>query len=168
MVLPVHVDQSHRRGPQQHTQTITSNNGGPPFPAPRAPSRTRRSGFCNYPPDGGAPTRITHVTGAKFETSQTDPMVPLTPAYFPLTYYSMNTTTGNAFGEASLPSLDSSTGDPRTSTRGFWPRSPTITAGRGTSIKLESTRGSIPIALIRSSGGYSPSATAHRMPDLPW
>jgi hypothetical protein len=80
-----------------NTQTITSNNGGPPFLATGAVPDTA-FGFCNYPTDGGAPTRITHVTGAKFETSQTDPMVPLTPAYFPLTYYSLNTTTGNAFG----------------------------------------------------------------------
>ncbi len=55
--------------------------------------------LCRYP-DGGAPTRITHVTGSKFETGQTDPMVPLTPAYFPLVYNSTVTNTDHAFGGA--------------------------------------------------------------------
>jgi hypothetical protein len=54
--------------------------------------------FCNYPADGGAPTRATFTTGAKFETAQTDPMYPLAPAYFPLVYTTPNTPTGNAFG----------------------------------------------------------------------
>jgi hypothetical protein len=81
-----------------NTQTITSNDGGPPFlatghvPDPAAV-------LCRYP-DGGAPTRITHVTGAKFETSQTDPLVPLTPAYFPFVFNSAVTTTAHAFGSA--------------------------------------------------------------------
>jgi hypothetical protein len=56
--------------------------------------------LCTYPSDGGAPARIQHVTGAKFETSQTDPLVPLTPAYFPLVYNSAVTTTAHAFGTA--------------------------------------------------------------------
>ena len=49
-------------------------------------------------------TRITHVTGAKFESPGadggpgTDPMVPMAPFYFPLVYTTTNTTTDNAFG----------------------------------------------------------------------
>ncbi len=38
------------------------------------------------------------MTGAKFETTMTDPMVPMAPFYFPLVYNSAVTTTGNAFG----------------------------------------------------------------------
>jgi hypothetical protein len=84
-----------------NTQTITSNDGGAPFLATGHVSDTA-FGFCNYPTDGGAPTRITHTTGAKFESAAdagtSDPMVPLSPAYFPLVYNSTNTTSGNAFG----------------------------------------------------------------------
>ena len=79
-----------------NTQTITSNDGGAPFLATGSVPDTAY-GFCSYPADGGA-TRITHVTGTSFETAQTDPMVPLAPAYFPLVYTSANTTSGNAFG----------------------------------------------------------------------
>jgi hypothetical protein len=55
-------------------------------------------GFCDY--EAGTPTRVTHVTGAKFETSPDggDPMVSMSPYYFPLVYTTTNTTTGNAFG----------------------------------------------------------------------
>jgi len=56
------------------------------------------AGFCTYPSDGGAATRTSYVTGAKFETAQTDPSVPMAPFYFPLSYASAVTTTGNAFG----------------------------------------------------------------------
>ncbi|MGD0524632.1 MAG: hypothetical protein ABSE49_05795 [Polyangiaceae bacterium] len=61
------------------------------------------AGFCDYP-DGGAPTRHSYVTGAKFEAAGadggpgTDPMVPMAPFYFPLVYTTTLTTTGNAFG----------------------------------------------------------------------
>ena len=83
-----------------NSQTITSNGGAAPFLATgNVPDPA--FGFCNYP-DGGAPIRISHVTGAKFETTNdggtADPMVPLTPAYFPLVYNSTNTTSDNAFG----------------------------------------------------------------------
>ncbi len=79
------------------SQTIASNDGGPPFLASgNVPDPAY--GFCNYPTDGGAPTRITHVTGSKFETTAgSDPMVPLTPAYFPLVYTTTNTPSPNAF-----------------------------------------------------------------------
>lgn len=84
-----------------NTQTIASNDGGPPFLATGSVPDTA-AGFCTYPADGGAPTRVTHVTGAKFETSldagTPDPMVPLSPAYFPLVYTTTNTPTDNAFG----------------------------------------------------------------------
>ncbi|HXX66504.1 MAG TPA: hypothetical protein VEK07_04960 [Polyangiaceae bacterium] len=80
-----------------NSQVIQTNDGGPPFLATGNVPDTAY-GFCNYPTDGGAPTRITHVTGAKFETAMTDPMVPLTPAYFPLVYNTTNTTKDNAFG----------------------------------------------------------------------
>jgi hypothetical protein len=84
-----------------NTQTIASSDGGAPFLGTGNVPDTA-FGFCTYPTDGGAPTRISHITGAKFETSPeagtSDPMVPLTPAYFPLVYSSTNTTTGNAFG----------------------------------------------------------------------
>jgi hypothetical protein len=55
------------------------------------------AGFCNYP-ESGAPKRISYITGATFETSETDPRVLLTPADFPLVYTTTNTPTGNAFG----------------------------------------------------------------------
>ncbi|HZU83071.1 MAG TPA: hypothetical protein VE987_09155, partial [Polyangiaceae bacterium] len=81
-----------------NTQTITSNDGGAPFlasgsvPDPAA-------GFCNYPADGAAPTRASYVTGGKFESEAgSDPMVSLSPAYFPLVYTTTNTPTPNAFG----------------------------------------------------------------------
>jgi hypothetical protein len=81
-----------------NSQTIVSNDGGPPFLATGAVPDTA-AGFCNYPADGGAPTRITHATGASFETTPTDPNVPLAPAYFPLVYNTTNTTSRNtAFG----------------------------------------------------------------------
>lgn len=77
-----------------NTETIVSatnpfsSTGTVPDPA---------GGFCSYA--GASPTRISHVTGAKFETTQgTDPMVPMAPFYFPLVYQTTNTTTGNAFG----------------------------------------------------------------------
>ncbi len=84
-----------------NTQTIPSNDGGPPFLASgNVPDPA--FGFCSYPTDGGAPTRIGHITGAKFETSPdggtSDPLLPLTPAYFPLVYNSSVTTSDNAFG----------------------------------------------------------------------
>jgi hypothetical protein len=61
------------------------------------------AGFCDYPTDGGAPTRITHITGANFETDAgIDPMVPMAPFYFPLVYTTPVTGTtpgsGLAFG----------------------------------------------------------------------
>jgi hypothetical protein len=80
-----------------NSSTIVTNDGGPPFLASGNVPDTA-FGFCNYATDGGAPTRVSHITGSKFETAQTDPMVPLTPAYFPLVYFTTNTTTGNAFG----------------------------------------------------------------------
>ena len=56
------------------------------------------AGFCSYP-DGGAPTRVSYVTGAKFESVQgSDPMVPMAPFYFPLVYTTPNTPSDNAFG----------------------------------------------------------------------
>jgi hypothetical protein len=84
-----------------NSQTIATNDGGAPFLATgNVPNPA--FGFCRYPSDGGAPTRVTHVTGSKFETTNdagtSDPMVPLTPAYFPLVYNTANTTVGNAFG----------------------------------------------------------------------
>jgi hypothetical protein len=56
------------------------------------------AGFCDY--SGATPTRIPYVTGDTFESSQTDPMVPMAPFYFPLVYTTPNTPTGNAFGGA--------------------------------------------------------------------
>ncbi|HET9991578.1 MAG TPA: hypothetical protein VFQ65_23775, partial [Kofleriaceae bacterium] len=75
-----------------NTETITSavdpfsSTGNVPHPA---------AGFCTY---GTTAARMNHVTGAKFETAQTDPMVAMAPFYFPLVYTTPNTTTGNAFG----------------------------------------------------------------------
>jgi hypothetical protein len=56
----------------------------------------KAAGFCDY--SGGSPARVSYVTGAKFETAQTDPMVAMAPFYFPLVYSTTNTPTGNAFG----------------------------------------------------------------------
>jgi hypothetical protein len=82
-----------------NTQTITSNDGGAPFLASGSVPDTA-FGFCNYP-EGGAPTRITHVTGAKFEDAgASDPIVPLAPAYFPLVYNSTNSTSDNGYGKS--------------------------------------------------------------------
>ena len=58
-------------------------------------------GFCDY--SGATPKRVSHITGAKFETTApgtagADPMVPMAPFYFPLVYNSTNTPSGNAFG----------------------------------------------------------------------
>jgi hypothetical protein len=56
-------------------------------------------GFCDY--SGAAPTRVSYATGATFEASPgSDPMVPMAPFYFPLTYTTMLTPAGNAFGGA--------------------------------------------------------------------
>lgn len=79
-------------GDAMNTETVTSavdpfnSTGNVPHPA---------AGFCTY---GTAAARVNHVTGAKFETAQTDPMVAMAPFYFPLVYTTPNTTTGNAFG----------------------------------------------------------------------
>jgi hypothetical protein len=89
-----------------NTQTIASNDGGPPFLGTGTVPDTA-SGFCNYPADGGAPTRITHNTGPTFvkvtDAGPTDPIVPLTPAYFPLVYNSAVTTSDNAFASGKPP-----------------------------------------------------------------
>jgi len=61
------------------------------------------AGFCNY--SGATPTRVSYVTGAKFETTAgSDPMVPMAPFYFPLVYNSALTTKPNAaFGATGGP-----------------------------------------------------------------
>jgi len=56
------------------------------------------AGFCDYP-DGSTPTRVSYVTGAKFDGG-TDPMVPLAPFYFPLVYTSTVTTTPHGLGSS--------------------------------------------------------------------
>ncbi len=81
-----------------NTQTIVSAVN--PFLATGTVPDTA-AGFCGY--SGATPTRISYVTGAKFETTApgtagADPMVPMAPFYFPLVYNTTNTTTGNAFG----------------------------------------------------------------------
>jgi len=79
-----------------NTQTIVSAMN--PFKATGTVPDTA-AGFCDY--SGATPRRISYVTGAKFEGSAaTDPMVPMTPFYFPLIYSSPNTTTANAVGSA--------------------------------------------------------------------
>ena len=79
-----------------NTQTIVS--AVDPFAATGTVPDTA-AGFCDY--TGATPKRISYVTGAKFEGSAaTDPMVPMTPFYFPLVYTSPNTSTGNAVGSA--------------------------------------------------------------------
>jgi hypothetical protein len=76
-----------------NTQTVIS--GSDPFDT-RGTVPDTAAGFCDY--SGATPTRVSYVTGAKFETTQGDPMQPMTPFYFPLVYTSTNTKTGNAFG----------------------------------------------------------------------
>jgi len=85
-----------------NTQTINSNDGGPPFLA-SGNVEDPASALCRY--DGGTSTRITHVTGSKFETGETDPMVPLTPAYFPLVYNSPLTVTDIASFVGNAPPI---------------------------------------------------------------
>jgi hypothetical protein len=79
-----------------NTSTITAFDGG--FTASGTVPDTA-AGFCDYPADGGAPTRHSYVTGSKFETVAADggpdPMVLMAPYYFPLVYTSALTTTGN-------------------------------------------------------------------------
>jgi hypothetical protein len=83
-----------------NTQTIASSDGGPPFLAAGTVPDTA-AGFCAYPVDGGATTRIAYATGSSFETTATDPNVPLSPAYFPLVYNTTNTSSRNTnFGDA--------------------------------------------------------------------
>jgi hypothetical protein len=54
-------------------------------------------GFCDY--SGATPTRVSYATGAKFEVDAgSDTMVPMAPFYFPLTYTTTLTPSGNAFG----------------------------------------------------------------------
>jgi hypothetical protein len=80
-----------------NTQTIPVTDAGAFLASGTVPDTA--AGFCTYPTDGGAPTRLSYVTGAKFETTQgSDPMVPMAPFYFPLVYNTVNTTVGNAFG----------------------------------------------------------------------
>jgi hypothetical protein len=80
-----------------NTQTVVTTDAGAFLATGAVPDTA--AGFCNYPSDGGAPTRASYITGAKFETTATsDPMLPLSPAYFPLVYTTVNTQTGNAFG----------------------------------------------------------------------
>jgi hypothetical protein len=80
-----------------NTQTVTVTPAGAILATGTVPDTA--AGFCTYPTDGGAPKRVSYVTGAKFETATgIDPMVPMAPFYFPLVYNTTNTTTGNAFG----------------------------------------------------------------------
>jgi hypothetical protein len=76
-----------------NTQTVTSATD--PFAATGTVPDTA-AGFCDY--SGATPKRKSYVTGAKFETSMTDPMVPMAPFYFPLVFNSSVTTTAHAFG----------------------------------------------------------------------
>jgi hypothetical protein len=81
-----------------NTQTIISAVN--PFLATGTVPDTA-AGFCSY--GGASPTRVSYVTGAKFETAApgtagADPMVPMAPFYFPLVYNTTNTPTDNAFG----------------------------------------------------------------------
>ncbi len=54
------------------------------------------AGFCDY--SGATPKRRSYVTGSKFETTASDPMMAMAPFYFPLVYATPNTPTDNAFG----------------------------------------------------------------------
>jgi hypothetical protein len=89
-----------------NTQVIASSGGAPPFLA-TGTVPDPAFGFCNYPSDGGAPTRITHNTVSSFvkvsDAGPSDPIVPLTPAYFPLVYNSAVTTSDNAFVSGKPP-----------------------------------------------------------------
>jgi hypothetical protein len=86
----------------KNTQTTIVTDAGDFLATGTVPDTA--AGFCSYPGDGGAPTRISYVTGAKFETAGldggvgSDPMVSMTPFYFPMVYTTTNTPTGNAFG----------------------------------------------------------------------
>lgn len=81
--------------------TETINSASNPFKSTGHVPDTA-AGFCTYA-DGGTPTRVSYVTGSKFETAGpdaggADPMVPMAPFYFPLVYTTTNTPTDNAFG----------------------------------------------------------------------
>jgi hypothetical protein len=79
-----------------NTQVITQTAAGAFLATGTVPDTA--AGFCTYS-DAGAPKRVSYATGAKFETAAGgDPMVPMSPFYFPLVYNTTNTTTGNAFG----------------------------------------------------------------------
>jgi hypothetical protein len=87
-----------------NTQTIASNDGGAPFLATGNVPDTA-AGFCSYPTDGGAPSRISHPTTSPFVKSNTDPRQPMAPFYFPLVYASKNTTSDNAVSPANKPPI---------------------------------------------------------------
>jgi hypothetical protein len=83
----------------KNTETIGSSTN--PFASTGNVPDTA-AGFCDYP-DSGPPVRISHVSGASFETDAgSDPMVPMAPFYFPLVYNTpltgLDAGTGNAFG----------------------------------------------------------------------
>ena len=75
----------------------TMNSGTDPFSVTGIVPDTA-AGFCDY--FERTPTRASYVTGSKFETAGadggpgTDPMVPVAPFYFPLVYWTTNTTDG--------------------------------------------------------------------------
>jgi hypothetical protein len=82
------------RADTANSETITSATN--PFGSKGTVPDTA-AGFCDYSVDPAK--RLFYKTGDKFETAAgTDPMVPMAPFYFPLTYRSPNTPTGNAFG----------------------------------------------------------------------
>src|SRR5262249_47272480 len=85
----------------KNTQTIVTTDAGAFLATGTVPDTA--AGFCTYPTDGGGPTRVSYVTGAKFETTApgtpgADPMVAMAPFYFPMVYATVNTPTDNAFG----------------------------------------------------------------------
>jgi hypothetical protein len=118
----------------RNTQSIVITDAGAFLAAGNVPDTA--AGFCSYP-HGGPPTRVSYITGSKFETTAgTDPMVPMAPFYFPLVYTTVNTTADNAFGgqppiiglfdwrpkdiDEGLVAAESTTARPGTSCRPSW------------------------------------------------
>lgn len=83
-----------------NTQTSTTNDAGDILASGTVPDPA--FGFCSYP-DGGSPARISYVTGAKFESSDTDPRVPMAPFYFPLVYNSSVTVSDHGYDGTAPP-----------------------------------------------------------------
>ena len=154
----VHADQPRGRSEQHADHRVEQRIAS----VPRDGHRPRHRGrVLRLPGDGGAPTRISYVTGAKFETPPTrdpNPMVPMAPFYFPLVYNTTNTTTRQRLRRQAAHHRPLRLA-PEGHRRGARSSpSPTTTARPGTSCRLVLELN--PDYTNPISGGYSATATS--------